>query len=124
MSETKVAQGELFGGKTFDEFLDGARLKSQLGKIRGWLESHQMGWFTIDEITFRANLRGTTPQSVSARIRDLRKAAFGAYLIEQRRRPTPNDKRGVWEYSMRGGRGAGTPRRVICPHCHAPISLG
>lgn len=81
-----------FGGETFEEPDDGKRLRRQLNAVRTYME---VGWWrTLREV---ANAVGAPEASVSARLRDLRKAKHGGYTIERRRVPGGN---GLHEYRM------------------------
>jgi hypothetical protein len=85
----------LFGGKTFDEELDSARLTKNLEKIRDYMLSHE-GFRTPSEIRRWLNLPPET--EITARLRDLRKPKFGAYEVTARRRWLGG---GVYEYRVR-----------------------
>ena len=69
-----------FDGKTYDPRLDHDRLSTQLDRTRGLMLDGR--WRTLRQI---ANLVGGTEASVSARLRDLRKAKFGGLCVERRR---------------------------------------
>lgn len=74
-----------FGGKTYDPQVDEKRLSKQLGCVYALMIDGR--WRTIDKIS--SEIKGlwgvvATPQGVSARLRDLRKPAFGGYLVERR----------------------------------------
>jgi predicted transcriptional regulator len=84
------AQGD-FGGTTYDPALDHDRLKRQLGRV--WDCMKDGCWRTLSEIEA---VTGDPQASVSARLRDLRKEQFGAYLVSRRRK----DGRGTWEYRV------------------------
>ena len=84
---------EALGGVTYDARQDGARLAGQLHRVRKIMADAR--WRTLFEIA--AEIRAPE-SSVSARIRDLRKLAYGGYTIERRRRP---DQPGTWEYRLR-----------------------
>ncbi len=83
-----------FGGKTFVPALDEMRLKGQLGRVLGTMIDGE--WRTLPEIAETTGDR--SPQSVSARLRDLRKARFGAYTVERQRRGEPSE--GLYEYRV------------------------
>ena len=82
-----------FGGKTFDEPRDGARLRGQLERV--WVLMRGGRWWTLGQLIDRA---GGTTASISARVRDLRKDKFGGYDVERRRVP---DRNGLWEYRIK-----------------------
>lgn len=81
-----------FAGRTYDAKLDGERLKTQFECVKELMLDGQ--WRTFDEI--RATVKGTET-AISARLRDLRKAKFGGYTVESRRRTV-----GLWEYRVKG----------------------
>lgn len=93
-----------FDGDTYDRAFDYSRLNTQQEKVRHLLlEQAQPGylagrWFTAEEIAQVCGLRLTA--GTSARIRDLRKAKFGGYNVESRRRGDAQD--GLWEYRING----------------------
>jgi hypothetical protein len=85
------AQAELrFDGATYDAALDGERLCGQL--LRVWSVMKDHGWHTLDELAAKCD---ATTQSVSARIRDLRKPRFGGMTVERRRH-----EGGLWMYRL------------------------
>ena len=69
---------------------DVERLTGQLERVYSLMRDHQ--WHTLGELSRKAN---GSEAGVSARIRDLRKERFGAYVIERRR-----VSGGLWEYRM------------------------
>jgi arginine repressor len=85
----------LFDGRTYDAARDGQRLKSQLEAVRQVLSAGE--WKTLNGISRELHIRGidASEASISARIRDLRKAKFGAYQVG--RRYIDN---GLWAYRM------------------------
>lgn len=70
----------MFDGATFEPALDQARLTRQHARVLACMSDH--AWRSLDDI---ARATGDPPASVSARLRDLRKARFGGYLVERRR---------------------------------------
>jgi len=84
-------QGAFFDGPDVNEE-DEDRLTHQLGRVRSAMKN--FGWWTLDELAFACR---ATPQGVSARVRDLRKARFGGLTVDRRRHPT---KKGVFQYRM------------------------
>jgi hypothetical protein len=88
-----------FDGETFDPRLDGLRLTNELGAVK--LVMSDARWRTYDEIQ-EVIVLGSGKyfplQSISARLRDLRKAKFGRHTVERRRRGNP--KAGLWEYRL------------------------
>lgn len=83
----------LFDGKTFDSAQDGARLGRQLLDVLDVMRDGR--WHTLREV---ADAVGAPEGSVSARLRDLRKARFGGHDVVKRRVDG-----GLWEYRMVGG---------------------
>ena len=67
-----------FDGETIDRKRDTSRLKSQLSDLKRFVADGN--WHTLDEI---ANRLGYPEASISARLRDLRKAKFGSHIIER-----------------------------------------
>lgn len=99
----------LFDGATYDPDLDRKRLVTQLQAVRGHMLAS--GWQTIPEI--RAAIGFGTPQSISARLRDLRKTKHGSFIVDRRRRGAGVD--GLWEYRVRA-RTVATLPKVKRPH--------
>ena len=79
-----------FGGDTFDQTRDGARLNAQAQKVFDVMCDRS--WRTLGQI---AEATGAPEASVSARLRDLRKPRFGGFTVERRHRD-----RGLWEYRL------------------------
>ena len=79
-----------FDGETYDRTLDHKRLTGQLGKVQ---EAMSEGWWWSLEAL--AKKTGAPEASVSARVRDLRKAKFGGFEIERQRTDS-----GLWLYRM------------------------
>lgn len=82
----------MFDGETFDKERDGKRLWTELAAVR----QHMLrsDWRTLAEV---AGWLGYPEASVSARLRDLRKAKFGGWNVERR-----YVSRGLWEYRLAG----------------------
>jgi len=74
-----------FGGETFDEALDGDRLRKQLAKVRAIMSDGQ--WRTLKQLAAAAE---APEASVSARLRDLRKKKFGGFTVDRQRVPNGN----------------------------------
>jgi len=74
-----------FDGQTFDAKQDGSRLASQFIATRELMLDHE--WRNLAQIVLALRKQGihVTESSISARIRDLRKAKFGGYSVERRR---------------------------------------
>ena len=65
----------MFDGETYEQDFDETRLRTQFDRAKHYMSDNQ--WHTIEEIREQC---GGTPQSVSARIRDFRKAKFGGWV--------------------------------------------
>ena len=88
MTEAQAAM--YFDGSTYDAELDEVRLtKLMLRVYRSVKDGH---WTTLSALS---QATGGTEASVSARLRDLRKARFGAHSIDRRR-----VRGGLYEYRM------------------------
>lgn len=88
-----------FDGQTFDQAKDGQRLSSQLIRVANYMLSHD--WRTLAKIRHDLEYLYQTnvPEaSISARLRDLRKDRFGAWIVERRR---ADNKKGLYEYRVR-----------------------
>lgn len=100
MSDLPLFDGARFDGETFDPFLDGVRLESQLSMVAQVMIDG--AWWTIPavvvEIARRFGVR-CSDTGVSARIRDFRKERFGGREVEHRR---VAGARGLWEYRVLG----------------------
>jgi hypothetical protein len=72
-------------GSTYSEKLDGARLGAQFLRVRSIMD--EGAWRTLREIAAET---GDPEASISARLRDLRRAG---YVVERRRRTSS-----LWEY--------------------------
>ena len=70
-----------FCGETYDPALDCARLTGQLLNVYAALRGGE--WHTLHELSEKT---GGSEASVSARLRDLRKPAFGSHVVDRRRR--------------------------------------
>ena len=80
----------LFDGITINEERDNGRLLRQLDAIRS--HAHSGSWFTLADL---ARMTGFPEASVSARLRDLRKAKFGGFNVERK-----YVSRGLWAYRV------------------------
>jgi len=80
----------VFDGLTYDHKRDGERLTKQLEAVRDLMADGK--WRTLKQIADDTN---APEASVGARLRDLRKAKFGSYVIERRYL-----SHGLWEYRM------------------------
>lgn len=79
-----------FDGATYEAKHDHARLTKQLLKVKEVMDDGQ--WHTLRDIAERAEC---PEQSASARLRDLRKAKFGGYVVERHRIDG-----GLWAYRL------------------------
>jgi hypothetical protein len=95
-----------FPGEAFDAEHDLARLTGQLLRVHNVMA--RGGWWTVAEIAART---GDPQPSVQAQVGHLRKAKFGAYLVERRHRG--DRSAGLFEYRL-GAKGAGVPRPHTC----------
>ena len=82
-----------FDGETYSPAQDGPRLSGQLARVQAAMS--QGGWWTLAELSAAA---GGAEASVSARLRDLRKARNGSWVIERKRATDLGP--GVWLYQM------------------------
>lgn len=78
-------------GPSYDEQLDGERIRKQHDSIRQLMIDGQ--WRTLHEIS---EFLRYPESSVSAQLRHLRKNQFGGHIVEKRRRGTS----GLWEYRV------------------------
>ena len=79
-----------FAGRTYVPERDHDRLRAQLGRVKAAMTDG--AWHTLGDIAERT---GDPEASVSARLRDLRKAKFGGHDIARR-----YVSRGLWEYRL------------------------
>ena len=97
---TKVEAKAEFDGQTFEDKLDGPRLTLQLERVREYMLAIFPAWKTLDEISEELEKlyeQKFPPQSISARLRDLRKEKFGSYIVKKKRRED-KEHNGIWEY--------------------------
>lgn len=89
-----------FDGRTYEDKLDGSRLTIQLDRVREYMLAIFPAWKTLAEIQKELKklykIKYPT-QSISARLRDLRKKRFGSYIVEGKRREG-KEQNGTWEY--------------------------
>lgn len=85
-----------FGGATYEPEVDGPRLSHQLRRVQMLMADGR--WRTLREM---AEVLGHPEASLSARLRDLRKPAFGGCTVERRRRGEPAN--GLFEYRVMEG---------------------
>jgi hypothetical protein len=82
----------------YSQALDGKRLEFQRDHIRNVMLNYSWfgTWRTLAEIEQATD----HPQaSISAQLRNLRKARYGGYIVEKRRRG--KGENGCWEYLLR-----------------------
>ncbi len=87
-----------FDGSTYEPKFDASRLRGEMARVYHCMKgnTYKHGhWFTLREIS---GFTGDPEASISARLRDLRKAKFGAHTVNRRRRGDPS--RGVFEYQL------------------------
>lgn len=82
-----------FDGATYEPEHDHERLGAQA--LRVWTIVSDGQWRTLAELE---TLTGDPQASISARLRDFRKPAFGGHAIERRRRGEA--ERGLFEYRL------------------------
>jgi hypothetical protein len=82
----------VFDGDTFDPKVDQVRLSRQFEVVRDIMLDGE--WYTFDQLR---ELTGYPTQSISARIRDLRKYRFGGFIIERE-----HIVGGLYRYRIRG----------------------
>jgi len=86
--------GPEFDGPAYDKALDKPRLTKQMLRVFDAL-NRSTRWLTLGEI---GSITGAPESSISAQIRNLRKAQFGSYTVDKRRRG--EKKSGLWEYRL------------------------
>lgn len=69
-------------GATFDPAVDTVPLNKQM--VRVWCVMQSGAWYSLPVI---ADYTGDGEASVSARLRDFRKAKFGGHLVQRRKQP-------------------------------------
>lgn len=79
-------------GKTYDPRLDAARLNTQARKV--WDIMRDRHWRTLGQIEA---LTGYPQPSISARLRDFRKARCGAHTVQHKR---DEYRTGLWWYRL------------------------
>lgn len=85
--------GMTFDGPDYNHSLDQARLTGQILRIYNLMRDGR--WRTLSEI---AQATGDPQASISAQLRNLRKARFGSHTVSKRRRGEA--ERGLFEYRM------------------------
>jgi hypothetical protein len=79
-----------FSGETFDPAQDGDRLSAQYDRVYALMCDEQ--WRTLDQIAVHV---GAPTHSVSARLRDMRKARFGSHEVSKVR-----VSKGLYKYRL------------------------
>jgi hypothetical protein len=82
-----------FSGATYEAVHDRDRLAAQLERVRRLMQDGE--WRTLFEIEAAT---GDPVQSISARLRDLRKERFGSHTVNRRRRGP--ERYGLFEYRL------------------------
>lgn len=81
-------------GVTYNPTFDYARLNRQMRRVYDLVCDGN--WYTLNEISYKT---GDPEASISARLRDLRKAKFGGWTVDRRRRVA---EKGLHEYRLQG----------------------
>lgn len=79
-SLVKIKNEPAFGGTTFEEKIDGDRLRGQLRIVFDMMKDGR--WRTPEEME---KITGFRWASINARLRDLRKARFGGFTVNRKR---------------------------------------
>ena len=85
---------ERFNGPEFNPASDAKRLTGQIKRVHDFMIDGR--WRTLNEISA---VTGDPEASISAQLRHLRKARFGAFVVE--RQPRGDRSIGLYEYSLR-----------------------
>lgn len=88
-----VPPNAFFDGDTYEPTHDHARLRGQLLIVFNLMSDQE--WRTLNEIVEKT---GFPEQSISSRLRDLRKEKFGGHTVE--RRPRGERDFGLFEYRL------------------------
>jgi len=84
---------KIFDGSDIEPEYDNIRLSKQMARIFNYMKNGQ--WKTLEEISENTK---APHSSVSAQLRNLRKAEFGSHTIEKQSRG--NRINGLWEYKL------------------------
>ncbi len=85
-----------FDGVTYEAKFDSSRLRGEMKRVYEVMAGqYYTFWLTLREIS---RITGDPEASISARLRDLRKAKFGSHTVNRRRRGEAS--RGIWEYQL------------------------
>ena len=90
---SSLVLGADFDGPVYQRKFDFSRLTGQIKRVHDCMADGR--WRTLTEI---ADATGDPAASVSAQLRNLRKARFGGFAIEKRARG--DRERGLWEYRL------------------------
>ena len=90
LSEALMQDNLYFDGKTYNPQRDRQRLSGQLSQVYQIMSDYQ--WHSLKEIATRCS---GSEAGVSARLRDLRKARFGGFIVKKR-----CIDNGLWEYCL------------------------
>jgi hypothetical protein len=103
-----------FDGATYNPALDLQRLERQMGRVFEHLSDGQ--WHTLSSVR---DFAGGSENGVAARIRDLRKAKFGSWIVDRER---DTNRKGLHHYRLRNHDGTEMPpictiqpRRAVVP---------
>jgi hypothetical protein len=94
-------------GPTYDEQIDGERLRTQLEVIADVMyQAFNRGqWLSLAEIE---GMTGYPQASISAQLRHLKKSVGGNHTVDKRRRSQADGGRGgTWEYMVYPNRNSG-----------------
>ena len=83
-------------GPAYNRVLDEPRIMGQMARVKQCMSTGQ--WMSLNEI---ATITGDPESSISAQLRHCRKAKFGGYLVEKRRKS--GGFGGTWEYRLMPG---------------------
>lgn len=101
-----------FDGETYERERDHERLARQMAEVQAFM--HDGEWHTSEQIV---EALGENWASLSARLRDLRKVKFGAWIVERRYVAD-----GLWEYRMTARPEQEPPNLTPIPVPDAPKS--
>lgn len=79
-----------FDGETYEPERDYVRLTGQLGRVFNLMKDGQ--WRTLTQIS---RITQGSPQAISARLRDCRKAKYGGHTVERKWVDS-----GLWAYRL------------------------
>ncbi len=82
-----------FDGVTYEPVFDSSRLRGEMAFVYAVMRDGR--WRTLQEIS---DFTKYPEASISARLRDFRKAKFGGHTVNRRRRGDPT--KGIFEYQL------------------------